>query len=49
MRSSKRFGRDDLVALHSHPYLYLDLEAVEDAKLDVEEVEQLCCLRDDEE
>jgi len=36
----KRFGRDDLVAVHSHPYLYLNLKAIEDAKLDVEEVER---------
>ncbi len=35
----KRFGRDDLVAVHSHPYLYLNLEAIEDAKLDIDEVE----------
>ncbi|HUV78308.1 MAG TPA: alkaline phosphatase family protein [Desulfobacterales bacterium] len=36
----KRFGRDDLVAVHSHPYLYLNLDAIEDAKLDIEEVER---------
>ncbi len=36
----KRFGRDDLIALHSHPYLYLNLDAIEDAKLDIEEVER---------
>jgi predicted AlkP superfamily pyrophosphatase or phosphodiesterase len=35
----KRFGRDDLVSFHSHPYLYLDLGAIEEAELDVEEVE----------
>ena len=35
----KRFGRDDLVAVHSHPYLYLNLDAIKDAKLDIEEVE----------
>jgi len=35
----KRFGRDDLVAVHSHPYLYLNLDAIKDSKLDVEEVE----------
>ena len=36
----KKFGRDDLVAVHSHPYLYLNLKAIEEAKLDVEEVER---------
>ena len=36
----KRFGRDDLVAVHSHPYLYLNLEAIEDAELDIDEVER---------
>ena len=36
----KRFGRDDLVAVHSHPYLYLNLDAIKDAKLDIEEVER---------
>jgi len=36
----KRFGRDDLIAVHSHPYLYLNLKAIEEAKLDVEEVER---------
>jgi predicted AlkP superfamily pyrophosphatase or phosphodiesterase len=35
----KRFGRDDLVAVHSHPYLYLNLDTIEDAELDIEEVE----------
>jgi len=33
------FGRDDLVAVHSHPYLYLNLDAIKDAKLDIEELE----------
>jgi len=37
---NKRFGRDDLVALHSHPYLYFNPDAIEDAKLDIEEVER---------
>ena len=37
---NKRFGRDDLVAVHSHPYLYLNLDAIEEAKLDIEEVER---------
>jgi len=36
----KRFGQDDLVAVHSHPYLYLNLDAIKDAKLDIEEVER---------
>lgn len=36
----KKFGRDDLIAGHSHPYLYLNLEAVADAGLDVVEVER---------
>ncbi|MEE9543813.1 MAG: alkaline phosphatase family protein [Thermodesulfobacteriota bacterium] len=40
----KRFGRDDLVAAHSHPYLYLNLDAIEDAKLDIEEVERFVAL-----
>jgi predicted AlkP superfamily pyrophosphatase or phosphodiesterase len=35
----KRFGRDDLISTHSHPYLYLNLDAIEKAKLDVVEVE----------
>jgi len=35
-----RFGRDDLIAVHSHPYLYLNLDAIADAKLDIEEVER---------
>ena len=43
-----RFGRDDLVATHSHPYLYLNLDAIKEAKLDIEKVEQLCCRGNDE-
>ncbi len=35
----KRFGRDDLIATHSHPYLYLNLAAIAEAKLDIKEVE----------
>ncbi|MHC5024910.1 MAG: alkaline phosphatase family protein, partial [Planctomycetota bacterium] len=35
-----RYGRDDLIAGHSHPYIYLDLDAIADAGLDVEEVER---------
>jgi len=40
----KQFGRDDLVAVHSHPYLYLNLEAIADAKLNVEDVERFVSL-----
>ena len=36
----RRFGRDDLVAVHSHPYLYLNLEAIQEAALDVADVER---------
>jgi predicted AlkP superfamily pyrophosphatase or phosphodiesterase len=36
----KRFGRDDLIATHSHPYLYLDVDAIAEAKLTIEDVEQ---------
>jgi len=36
----KRFGRTDLIAGHSHPYLYLNPKAVEDAGLDPEVVER---------
>lgn len=36
----QRFGRDDLIATHSHPYLYLNLAAIAEAKLDINEVEQ---------
>lgn len=35
----ERFGRDDLIATHSHPYLYLNLDAIAEAKLDIEDVE----------
>ena len=34
-----RYGRDDLIAGHSHPYIYLNLEAIDDAGLAVAEVE----------
>jgi predicted AlkP superfamily pyrophosphatase or phosphodiesterase len=37
MRS--RYGRDDLIEGHSHPYLYLDLGAIAEAGLDEAEVE----------
>jgi len=36
----RRFGRGDLIATHSHPYLYLDPKALAEAGLDVEEVER---------
>lgn len=36
----KKFGRDDLLAGHSHPYVYLDMDVVNEAQLDVAEVEQ---------
>jgi predicted AlkP superfamily pyrophosphatase or phosphodiesterase len=36
----KKFGRDDLIAGHSHPYLYLNLEAIASAGLDLAEVER---------
>jgi predicted AlkP superfamily pyrophosphatase or phosphodiesterase len=36
----QRFGRDDLIATHSHPYLYLNLQAIAEAKLDIELVEK---------
>ncbi|OUR94341.1 hypothetical protein A9Q87_01465 [Flavobacteriales bacterium 34_180_T64] len=35
----ERYGRDDLIATHSHPYLYLNMAAIAEAKLDLEEVE----------
>lgn len=37
---TERFGRDDLIAAHSHPYLYLNRAAIEDAQLDRTEVER---------
>ncbi len=36
----KKFGRDDLIAGHSHPYLYLNLEAISSAGLDLADVER---------
>jgi predicted AlkP superfamily pyrophosphatase or phosphodiesterase len=36
----RRFGRADLIANYSHPYLYLDLEAIRADGLDVAEVER---------
>ncbi len=35
-----KYGRDDLIATHSHPYLYLNLAAIAEAGLKVAEVEQ---------
>ena len=40
----KRFGRDDLIASHSHPYLYLNLDAIREAKLAIEEVERFVAI-----
>ena len=36
----RKFGRDDLISGHSHPYLYLNLEAIASAGLDLAEVER---------
>jgi predicted AlkP superfamily pyrophosphatase or phosphodiesterase len=36
----KKFGRDDLISGHSHPYLYLNLEAISSAGLDLGDVER---------
>jgi predicted AlkP superfamily pyrophosphatase or phosphodiesterase len=36
----KKFGRDDLISGHSHPYLYLNLEAISSAGLDQADVER---------
>lgn len=35
----ERFGRDDLIQIHSHPYLYLNLKAIAESKLNINEVE----------
>ncbi len=35
----KRFGRDDLIASHSHPYLYLNLQSIAEASLNIDVVE----------
>ncbi|KGM42873.1 hypothetical protein JY97_10935 [Alkalispirochaeta odontotermitis] len=35
-----KFGRDDLVSFHSHPYLYLNLEAISSEGLDPADVER---------
>jgi predicted AlkP superfamily pyrophosphatase or phosphodiesterase len=36
----KRFGRAGLIAHHSHPYLYLDEQAIDEAGLELAEVER---------
>ena len=36
----KKFGRDDLISGHSHPYLYLNLDAVSSSGLDLADVER---------
>jgi len=36
----KRFGRDDLILSHSHPYLYLNYKAIKTLDLDVSIVER---------
>jgi predicted AlkP superfamily pyrophosphatase or phosphodiesterase len=36
----QRFGRGDLISTHSHPYLYLDPQALADAGLSADEVER---------
>jgi predicted AlkP superfamily pyrophosphatase or phosphodiesterase len=35
-----RYGRDDFILSHSHPYLYLDYDAIRDAKQDPAQVER---------
>jgi len=37
----KKFGRNDLISGHSHPYLYLNLEAISSAGLDLADVERV--------
>jgi len=36
----ERFGRDDLILAHSHPYLHLDYAVIREASLDPSEVER---------
>jgi len=36
----QRYGRDDFILSHSHPYLYLDYDAIRDAKQDPAHVER---------
>ena len=40
----KKFGRDDLISGHSHPYLYLNLEAISAAGLDLNDVERFVAI-----
>ena len=37
---NQRYGRDDLIAAHNHPYLYLNANAMDTAGLNIEAVEQ---------
>jgi predicted AlkP superfamily pyrophosphatase or phosphodiesterase len=37
---NERFGRDDFILSHSHPYLYLDYDAIRDANQDPAQVER---------
>jgi hypothetical protein len=39
-RLLEHYGRDDLIAGHSHPYIYLNLQAIDEAGLEVAEVER---------
>jgi predicted AlkP superfamily pyrophosphatase or phosphodiesterase len=39
-RLKDRYGRDDFIASHSHPYLYLDYDTIRAAKVDAAEVER---------
>jgi len=36
----ERYGRDDLIAGHSHPYIYLDLKTIDEAGLVLAQVER---------
>ena len=36
----ERFGRGDLIANHTHPYLYLNVAAIEEMGIDVAEIER---------
>jgi len=40
----KRFGRDDLILSHSHPYLYLNYDAIKRASLDASLVERFVAM-----
>ena len=39
-RLKTKFGRDDLIAVHSRPYIYLNLNAIHEVALEVEKVER---------